>query len=116
MMATGNNDTTENQPEREGIFLMGVIVLIVGIIGIGAVIGAVVVFTVIRSRRNSAISPVNPGVGPYSSHLGYPTQQANYPHIQQPQPHPSTSYPEYPTPEQPFQHPGFHPQPPNQGQ
>lgn len=54
---------------------MGAIVLVVGVVGLGAVIGAVVVFAVLRSRRNSGTGPINPGVGVHPQNMGYPPQQ-----------------------------------------
>lgn len=56
---------------------MGLVVLAVGVVGLGAVIGAIVVFTVLRKRRNSANET-------YQQHVGvYPPQQAMYPAVQQ---------------------------------
>lgn len=54
---------------------MGLVVLVVGVIGLGAVGGAVVVFTVLRSRRNIGTGQVGPGVGAYPQNIGYPPQQ-----------------------------------------
>lgn len=54
---------------------MGAIVLVVSVVGLGAVIGAVVVFAVLRSRRNSSIRPINPGIGTHPQNMGYPLQQ-----------------------------------------
>lgn len=80
---------------------MGAIVLILGVI----VIGAGVVFAVTRSRRNS--TPGGPGTYPQS--MGYPAQQP-FPQSSQ-QPYPQTPYQGYPNPHgQPPQ------QPPYQGQ
>ncbi|OAH10726.1 hypothetical protein [Streptomyces jeddahensis] len=95
---------------------MGAIVLVVGIIGIGAVIAAVVVFAAMRGRRNSVTGPVNPGAGTYPQHMGYPPQQPIHPPAQQP--YPPTPYQGYPTPSgQPPQYPNpYAQQPPNPGQ
>lgn len=92
---------------------MGAIVLAVGI---GVVISAIVVFAVIRSRRNSKTSPVNPGVGTYPPQMGYAPPQPAYPPAQQP--YPSTPYQRYPTPPgTPPQYPNpYLQQPPHQGQ
>ena len=62
---------------------MGLVVLVVGVIGIGAVIGAAVVFAVLRSRRNSGTVPIGPGAGTYPQNMGYPPQQPIYPAGQQ---------------------------------
>lgn len=90
---------------------MGLVVLAVGVVGLGAVIGAVVVFVVLRSRRNSAN-------GIYQQHVGgYPHQQAIHPTAQQPYPTalPNEGYPAPPT--QHAQHPNpYAQQPPYQGQ
>ncbi len=67
---------------------MGLVVLVVGVIGIGAVIGAVAVFAALRSRRNFGRDQTVPGMGAYPQHLGYPPQQPSYPNIQQPYPSP----------------------------
>jgi hypothetical protein len=94
---------------------MGAIVLVVGIIGVGAVIAAVIVFAVTRSRRSSGNG--SPAGGTYPQNMGYPPQQPMYPPAQQP--YPSTAPNQgYPTPPgQPPQHPNPYPQqPPYQGQ
>lgn len=80
---------------------MGVIVLAVGVIGLGAVVGAVVVFAVLRSRRNSDTQPVTPGAGTYPQNMGYPPQQHVPPAGQQQ--YPPTPYQGYPTPPPPGQ-------------
>lgn len=89
---------------------MGAIVLVVGIIGVGAVIAAIVVFTATRRRRNVGNSPVNPGPG------AYPPQQPMYPPAQPP--YPATPQQGYPAPSgQPPQNPNpYTQQPPHQGQ
>ncbi|MEU6578342.1 hypothetical protein [Streptomyces sp. NPDC046805] len=72
---------------------MGAIVLVVGIVCIGAVIAAVTVFAVIRSRRTSANS--GPFGGTYPQNTGYPPQQPMYAPAQQPYPNsaPNQWYP-----------------------
>lgn len=75
---------------------MGLVVLVVGVIGLGAVIGAVVVLAVLRSRRNSGPGQISPGAGMYPQNMGYPTQQPIHPTGQQP--YPPTPYQGYPTP------------------
>lgn len=113
----GNNDTAANKSENvRGFSSVGAIVLILGIIGIGAVIATIVVFTVMRGRRNSGTSPVNSGAGTYSPHVGYSPQQPVYPPAQQP--YPSTPHQGYPTPPGlPPQYPNpYMQQPPHQGQ
>lgn len=79
---------------------MGAIVLAVGVIGLGAVIGAVVVFTVIRGRNSENKAPFG---GSYSQNMGYPPQ---YPTGRQPYPNADSSH-GYATP------PGQSPQHPN---
>lgn len=54
---------------------MGAVVLVVGVVGLGAVIGAFVVFAVLRSRRNSGTGSFGPGVGAHPQNMGYPPQQ-----------------------------------------
>lgn len=64
---------------------MGAIVLLIGVIGIGAVIAAAVtVLAVTHSRRSSG----NGGAasGTYPQNMVYPPQQATYPTAQQPYP------------------------------
>ena len=94
---------------------MGAIVLLVGVIGLGAVI-AVVVFAVTRSRRNS----VNRGPisGPYPQNMGYPPQQAMPATTQPPYSAPAANQPYgYPAPPaQPPQHPNPYTQQPPHGQ
>ncbi|MEY9994723.1 hypothetical protein ABIE67_006755 [Streptomyces sp. V4I8] len=86
---------------------MGAIVLILGVIGVGAVIAASVVFAVMRGRRNSGRGPAGPGT--YPQNMGYPPQQP-FPQPAQ-RPYPPTPYQGYPNP------PGQPPQqPPYQGQ
>lgn len=96
---------------------MGAIILVVGIIGVGALIAALIVFSVTRSRRNGA-GPVNLGVGAYPPHAGYPSQQPTYPPAQPP--YPATPQDGYPAPPgQQVQHPHPHPypqHPPHPGQ
>jgi hypothetical protein len=96
---------------------MGAIVLIVGIIGIGAVIAAVVTFVVTRKRSNPGNGgPIN---GTSSQNMGYPPQQAPYPTAQQPYPTPAPNQGHgHPAPPaQPPQHPNpYTQQPPGQGQ
>lgn len=97
---------------------MGAIVLIVivGMIGIGALITAIIAFTVIRSRRNSRTGPVNSGVGTYVPHMGYAPPQPIYPPAQQS--YPSTPYQGYPAPQgtpPPYPNPYLQ-QPPHEGQ
>lgn len=65
---------------------MGAIVLLVGVIGIGAVIAAVTVFAISHSRRNSGNA--GPMSGTYPQNMGYPPQQGMYPTAQQPYPAP----------------------------
>lgn len=87
---------------------MGLVVLVIGVVGLGAVTGAVVVIAVLRSRRNSGRGPTGPGLGTYTQNMGYPPQQPIYSPAQQPYPAP---------PGQPPQHPGpYGQQPPYQGQ
>lgn len=90
---------------------MGALVLVVGVVGIGAVIGAAIVFAVLRSRRNSAN-------GTYQQHEGvYSPQQTMYPTAQQSYPTapPNQGYPVPPT--QSPQHPNpYAQQPPYQSQ
>lgn len=93
---------------------MGAIVLIVGI---GAVIAAVAVFAVTRSRRNSANG--DPVSGTYPQNMGYPPQQPMYPTAQQPYPTPAPNqgYGHPAPPGQLPQHPNpYAQQPPYQGQ
>lgn len=97
---------------------MGAVVLVVGVIGLGAVIGAVVVFAVLRNRRNSGIGPVSPGVGAHPQNMGHPPQQ---PYLANPNQGYSIAAPDqgYPTPlGQSPQHPNPYAQqpPPGQGQ
>ena len=95
---------------------MGAIVLLIGVIGIGAVIAAVIVFTVTRSRHNSGNGvPVG---GTYLQNMGYPSQQPMPPTAQQPFPTatPNQGY-GYPVPAQPPQGPNpYAQQPPYEGQ
>lgn len=95
---------------------MGAIVLVVGVIGLGAVVGAVVVLVVLRSRRSSAAGPISPGTGAYAPNMGYPPQQPMHPNVQQPYPSPPNQG--YPTPPaQPPHAPNpYAQQPPHQGQ
>lgn len=85
---------------------MGAIALVVGLIGFGAVITAVIAFVVIRSRRTSSHG------SPYPQNVGYSPQQPTYP-----APSPSQGY-GYPTPPaQPPQHPNpYTQQPPSRDQ
>lgn len=95
---------------------MGAIVLVVGVIGLGAVVGAVVVFAVLRSRRNSGAGQLSPGAGTYPQNVGHPPQQAVYPTPQQAYPTaaPNQGYPT--SPGQLPQHPNpYTQQPPYQG-
>lgn len=94
---------------------MGLIALAVGVVGLGAVIAAVTVFAVIRSRRNSGNGgPIN---GSYPQNMGYPPHQPMYPTAQQPY---LTAAPNqgFPTPPgQPQQNPNpYTQQPPYPGQ
>ena len=74
---------------------MGAIALVVGLIGFGAVIAAIVVFAVPRSRRNSGNGAfVN---GTYPQNMGYPPAQQLYPSVL------NQGYPAPPGP--PSQHP-----------
>lgn len=93
---------------------MGAIVLVVGIIGVGAVIAAVIVFAATRSRRSSGNG--SPAGGTYSQNVGYPPQQPFSPPAQQPySPTPHQGYPN--SPGQPPQQPNpYAQQPPHQGQ
>lgn len=94
---------------------MGAIVLIVGVIGIGAVIAAVVVFAITRSRRNSGAGQLSPGAGNYRQNMGYPPLQPIHPPAQQPYPPTPLGY-SNPLGQTP-QHPNSYPQqPPYQGQ
>lgn len=93
---------------------MGAIALVIGVIGFGAVIAAVVAFVVIRSRRTSSNG------GPYPQNVGYSPQQPTYAPAQQPYPtSPNQGY-GYPAPApavQPPQHPNpYAQQPPSHGQ
>jgi hypothetical protein len=79
---------------------MGVIVLAVGVIGLGAVIGAVVVFTVIRGRNSENGGPLGRS---FPQNMGYPPQ---YPAGRKPYPNADPGH-GYTTP------PGQSPQHPN---
>lgn len=95
---------------------MGAIVLLVGVIGLGAVIAAVVVFAVTRSHRNSANGgPLN---GPYPQTMGYPPQQAMPPAAQPPYPAPAPTQPHgySAPPAQPPQNPNPYTEQPPYGQ
>lgn len=94
---------------------MLVTILIVGIIGIGAVTAAVVAFVVIRSRRNPGSS--GPVGGTYPQNMGYPPQQPMHPTTQQPYPNagPGHGYPTAPGQPQQYLNP-YTQQPPHQGQ
>ncbi|GAA3819943.1 hypothetical protein GCM10022403_061720 [Streptomyces coacervatus] len=63
---------------------MGAIVLLIGVAGLGALIAAVTVFAIARSRRNSGNA--RPASGTYPQNMGYPSQQGMYPIPQQPYP------------------------------
>lgn len=94
---------------------MGAIVLLIGVIGIGAVIAAVTVFAISRSRRNSGNA--GPMSGTYTQNMGYSSQQGMYPTVQQPYPTatPNQRYPAPPGHSQ--QHPNLYAQQrPHQGQ
>jgi hypothetical protein len=96
---------------------VGFAVLIVGVIGIGAVIAAVTVFAATRTRRDSG----NRGSanGTYPQNMGYPPQQAAYPTAQQSYPSaaPNQGYGHPAPPAQPPQHPNpYAQQPPYQDQ
>lgn len=95
---------------------MGAIVLVVGVVGLGAVIGAVVVFAVLRSRRNSGTGQFRPGAGTYPQNMGYPPQQSIHPSALQP--YPPTPHQGYINPPGQSPHaPNSHPQqPPYHGQ
>lgn len=64
---------------------MGLVVLVVGVIGLGAVIGAIVVVAVLRSRRNSGTGQISPSAGNYLQ-PGYLPQQPIYPSARYPSP------------------------------
>ncbi len=109
------NDSTNQAKEKKGSSSMGAIVLLVGVIGLGAVI-AVVVFAVTRSRRNLVNrSPIS---GPYPQNMGYPPQQAMPSTTQPPYSSPVANQPYgYPSPPaQPPQHPNPYTQQPPYGQ
>lgn len=93
---------------------MGLIVLVVGVIGLGAVFGAIVVFAVLRSRRNSTAGQVGPST--YPQNTGYSPQQPIYQSVRQ-------TYPTAPNqghlapPMEHLQHPNpYIQQPPHQAQ
>ncbi|GHH16636.1 hypothetical protein GCM10018780_59290 [Streptomyces lanatus] len=88
---------------------MGFVVAVVGIVGLGAVIGAVVVFAVVRSRRNFGTGPISSGVGAHPQNMGYLPQQ---PYLETPNQGYTT------LPGNPPQHPNPYAQqpPPYQGQ
>ncbi|MFE2629488.1 hypothetical protein ACFXDP_16330 [Streptomyces sp. NPDC059374] len=94
---------------------MGAIVLVVGVVVLGAVI-AVVVAARSRSRRNAGPVPGHPWPGPHAPQSGY--QQQAYP-LAQP-PYPPVSHQGYPAP--PGQQPAslapnpYKQPPPHQGQ
>jgi hypothetical protein len=105
--------------KEKGFPSMGAIVVVVGVLGLGAVVGAVVVFVVLRSRRNSAPGQVNYGAGASPQHMGYPPQQPAYPPAQPP--YPSAPQQGQPTPPgqapQAPQYPNpYTQQPPHHGQ
>lgn len=90
---------------------MGAIVLVVGVIALGAVIAAVVVFVKIRGGRTSRTGSVNLGAGPYPPQTGYPPAQPPYPSTPQqgyPVPPAQPPHPQAPNP--------YTQQPPHQGQ
>lgn len=93
---------------------MGAIVLLVGVIGLAAVV-AVVVFAVTRGRRNAANrGPVN---GAYPPSMGYASQQAMppaQPPYQSPPPNQGYGYPAPPA--QPPNQPNPYTQQPPYGQ
>lgn len=94
---------------------MGAIVLVVGVVVLGAVI-AIVVAAKSRSRRNAGPVPGHSWRGPYAPHPGY--QQQAYPPAQSP--YPPASHQGYPAP--PGQPPAsqapnpYNQLPPHQGQ
>ncbi|CAM5479917.1 hypothetical protein SCHAM137S_04551 [Streptomyces chartreusis] len=97
---------------------MGAIVLVVGVIGLGAVIGAIVVVAVLRKRSNTVGGPLNTGAGmhPHPQNMSYPPQQPGYPNAQPPYP-PSANHGYPPHPAQSPQPPNpYSQQPPHQGQ
>ena len=65
---------------------MGAIVLLIGVIGIGAVIAAVTVFAITRSRRSSGNAM--PASATYPQNMAYPPLQGMYPTGQQSYPAP----------------------------
>lgn len=82
---------------------MGLVVLVVGVIGLGAVIGAIVVFAVLR-RGKSGAGSTSLGAGAYAQNMGYPPPQP-FPQNAQ-QPYPSVPNQGYSTPAAPSpQHP-----------
>lgn len=97
---------------------MGAIVLVVGVIGLGAVIGAIVVVAVLRKRSSTGTGPLNPGVGmhPHPQNMSYAPQQPGYPNAQPPYP-PSANhgYPNHPAQSPPPPNPHTQ-QPPHPGQ
>lgn len=95
---------------------MGAIVLVVGVVGLGAVIGAVVVLAVLRSRRNSNPGPFNPGAGTPPQSMGYAPQHPGYSTAQQAYPSaaPNQGYPAHPGQQPQYPAPRPH-QPPHQG-
>lgn len=96
---------------------MGAIVLLIGVIGLGAAIATVTVFVITRSRRNSHHgAPIG---GTYPQNMGYLPQQAMPPAAQQPYPTaaPNQGYGYPAPPPQPPQGPNpYTQQPPYQGQ
>ncbi|GGZ67336.1 hypothetical protein GCM10010344_37940 [Streptomyces bluensis] len=95
---------------------MGAIALAVGIIGLGAVGAAVIVFTVIRRRRTSGTGSAGPHSGTYPQSLGYPPQQPFQLPTQQQYPATAPNQRHLTPPGQPLQHPNpYAQQPPHQG-
>lgn len=94
---------------------MGLVVLAVGVVGLGAVMGAVVVFAVLRSRRNSSSGRIASDNGIHPQNMGYPPQQHMHSNAQQPYP----SNPHHGHPVSPSQFPQsanpYAQQPPHQG-
>jgi hypothetical protein len=94
---------------------MGAIVFSLGVISLGAVVGAVVVVVVLRSRRNSGTNPVSPSAFPYAQNMSYPSQQPDhpipYPGCSAVPPTPTTAF----SPQPPTGYRQYPDTPPNQG-
>lgn len=111
------NGSAASQPEnKNGSSSMGAVILLIGVIGLGAVIAAVTAVAVSRRRRNSMNG--GPAGGTYPQNMGYPPQQVMPPagQYQYPAPPSNQGY-GYPTPPtQPPQHPNPYTQQPPYGQ